>query len=176
MMLDILYKRRSIRKYKQKFVEEEKIEQLIRAALLAPSARAIYPQRFIVINDKDLLAKLSRSREHGSSFLKDAPLAVVVLGDSSLTDVWIEDTTISAIILQLEAKSLDLESCWIQIRNRNHSSNKTSEEYIQELLNIPPDIKVQCIISIGYPDEEKSQRTEQDLDFNRIHYNTFKEK
>jgi len=175
-MLDLLFQRRSIRKYKDIKVEKEKVEQLVKAALLAPSARSVYSQRFIVVDDKDLLSKLSKAREHGSSFLKDAPLAIVVLGDSSLLDVWTEDAAISATIIQLVAKSLGLGSCWIQIRNRQHSSSKTSEEYIQDILDIPREVKVECIIAIGYPDEEKPPRSQKDLDYDRVFYNTYNNK
>ncbi|NLP43441.1 MAG: NAD(P)H nitroreductase [Peptococcaceae bacterium] len=173
-MLDLLFQRRSIRKYKDVKVEKEKVEQLVQAALLAPSARSVYSQRFIVIDDKDLLNRLSKAREQGSSFLKDAPLAIVVLGDSSVIDVWTEDATISATMIQLVAESLGLGSCWIQIRNRQHSSSKTSEEYIQDILEIPSEIRVQCIIAIGYPGEEKPPRSQKDLNYDRVFYNAYR--
>ena len=173
-MLDLLFQRRSSRKYKDVKVEKEKVEQLVQAALLAPSARSVYSQRFIVIDDKDLLNRLSKAREQGSSFLKDAPLAIVVLGDSSVIDVWTEDATISATMIQLVAESLGLGSCWIQIRNRQHSSSKTSEEYIQDILEIPSEIRVQCIIAIGYPGEEKPPRSQKDLNYDRVFYNAYR--
>jgi len=175
-MLELLFQQRSIRKYKNNKVEKEKVEQLVQAALLAPSARSVYSQRFIVIDDRDLLNKLSMAREHGSAFLKDAPLAIVVLGDSSVQDVWTEDAAISATFIQLVAKSLGLGSCWIQIRNRQHSSSKTAEEYIQSILDIPSEIKVQCIIALGYSDEEKPSKSQKDLSYERVSYNTYKNK
>jgi len=175
-MLDLLYQRRSIRKYLAQPVEQEKVQQLVKAALLAPSAKNINPQRFIVIDDKALLEKLSLARDYGSAFLRDAPLAIVVTGDGSLTDIWIEDTVISAIILQLTAKSLGLGSCWVQIRERKHSAEKTAEEYVRELLGIPQEVKVQCIIGIGYPSEQKPAKTDADLHFDRVFYNGYGKK
>ncbi len=172
-MLDLLYKRRSIRKYQDTPIEEEKIQQLIKSALLAPSAKNLNPQRFIVINDKALLARLSQARDHGSAFLKDAPLAIVVTGDSSLTDTWIEDTTIAGIILQLSALSLGLGSCWAQIRDRKHNDEITAEKYVQELLDIPQELKVECIIGIGYPGEERRSKTDADLGFDRVSNNLY---
>lgn len=172
-MLELLAQRRSIRKYRQTPVEKEILDKLIKAALLAPSSRNILSQRFIVIDRPELLEKLSQARDHGSSFLKNAPLAIVVLGDSSSSDVWNEDASLAAIIIQLTATSLGLGSCWIQIRNRRYNQDITSEEYIQRLLNIPEDMKVQCIISLGYSDEQKSVKTEQDLKPSRVSINSF---
>lgn len=172
-MLDVLFHRRSIRKYKQEPIESEKVQDLMRAALLAPSSKGIYSQRFIFVDDKDLLQRLSESRESGSAYLKDAPLAIVVSGDSKATDVWTEDASIAAIIIQLTAQSLGLGSCWIQIRNRKHNENKTTQEYLQEILNIPQDIQVECIIAIGYPAEQKPQRTDRELQYDRVFNNTY---
>lgn len=175
-MLDLLYKRRSIRKFLTQPVEQEKVQQLVRAALLAPSARSINPQRFIVVDDKTTLEKLSQARNNGSAFLENTPLAIVVTGDSSLIDIWIEDTVISAIILQLTAESLGLGSCWVQIRERKHNEEKTAEVYVRELLGIPEEVNVECIIGIGYPSEKKPAKTDADLNFDRIFYNGYGQK
>ncbi|NBJ16396.1 MAG: NAD(P)H nitroreductase [Dehalobacter sp. 4CP] len=172
-MLDLLYDRRSIRKYSPAAIEKDKIQDLVKAALLAPSGRGIQPQRFIIVEDHDLLQKLSLAREHGSAFLSGAPLVIVVLADSSLTDVWTEDASIAAIIIQLAAKSMGLGSCWVQVRNRNQSEGKTTEEYIQEVLNIPRGLKVECMIGLGYPAEQKLRRTEQDLQYQNIFVNQY---
>jgi len=175
-MNDLLYQRRSIRAYQSTSVEDEKVRELIKAALLAPSGRGVNSQRFIVIDDRDLLEKLSKAKELGSAFLKDAPLAFVVLGDTNLTDIWVEDACIAAITIQLSAQSLGLGSCWTQIRNRKHSDQKMAEEYIQELLSIPKEIRVECMIGIGYPDESKSPRNESDLGFEKVSVNNYNNK
>jgi len=125
-MLDILRKRRSIRRYRSKDIEPETIELLKEAALRAPSSRDIKPWRFVFVTDKALLEKLSRAKESGSSFLKGAALGVVVCADEDESDVWIEDCSIASIILQLAGISLGLGSCWIQIRNRMYSDNISS--------------------------------------------------
>src|SRR5674536_368404 len=67
-MLDILRNRRSIRRYKDREIEKEKIELLKEAALRSPSSRGINPWRSIFITDKALLESLSRAKESGSSF------------------------------------------------------------------------------------------------------------
>lgn len=172
-MLDLLYQRRSIRKYQDRVVEEEKIQQLVKAVLLAPSSKNIHLQRFIVVTDKDLLEKLAQTRKSGSSFIKGAPLAIVVAGDTSLNDVWVEDATVSATILMLAAKAIGLDSCWVQVRERDHDEQKTADQYLKEVLSIPPQVSVDCIISIGYAQEAMPARTDEDLDFSRVFYNGY---
>ncbi len=71
-MLDLLRRRRSIRKYKDKKIEPDLIDQLKEAALRSPSSRGVGPWRFIFIADKAQLEELSRAKEHGSGFLKGA--------------------------------------------------------------------------------------------------------
>ncbi|HHW69861.1 MAG TPA: hypothetical protein GX392_00730 [Clostridiales bacterium] len=172
-MLDILFKRRSIRRYKSKAIEREKVDSILKAALLSPSSRGIRPWEFIVVTDRAVLYKLSQCRKHGSAFLKDAPLGIVVLAHENESDVWVEDASIASIIMQLEAQVLGLGSCWIQIRNRMYDDTKTSEKYIRDVLSIPDGIRVESIISIGYPDEEKSPHSEDELDYDKIYINRY---
>lgn len=169
-MLDVLRKRRSIRRYKDKGIEPEIIENLKEAALRAPSSRGIKPWRFIFITDRSMLGLLSRAKEHGSEFLKSAGLGVVVCADETLSDVWIEDCSIASIILQLEGQSLGLGSCWIQIRQRMYSDSQTSEEYIKGLLGLGESMRVESIISFGYPDEDKPPIPAEDLDYEKVSF------
>ncbi len=175
-MIEILRERRSIRKYKDKEIEPDKIEILKEAVLRSPSSRGINPWVFIFVDDRELLHKLSLAKEHGSSFLKDARLGVVVCGEEKKSDCWIEDGSIASIILQLTAQSLGLGSCWIQIRNRKHSEKKSAEEYVREVLKIPEDLRVLSIISIGYPDEKKRKIKKEDLMYEKIYFNGFGER
>lgn len=167
-MLDILRKRRSIRIYKDKEIEPEKIDLLKEAAIRAPSSRSIKPWRFLFVTDRAMLEKLSWAKEDGSSFLKGAGLGVVVCADENESDVWIEDCSIASIILQLEALSLDLGSCWIQIRNRMQGDKMSSEDYIRGLLELSANMRIESIISIGYPDEDKAKIPRDQLDYHKI--------
>jgi len=105
MFFDLLKKRRSIRKYINKKIEKEKVDMIIKSALMSPSSRGRRPWEFVLVEDRDLLEKLSNCREHGSQFLKEAALAVVVLADPDKCDVWIEDASIASLIIQLTAHS-----------------------------------------------------------------------
>jgi len=172
-MLDLLKRRRSIRKFKPTPINPEKIERLVKAALLAPSSRNRCPWEFIVVDARVLLDKLSMAREHGSAFLKGAPLCIVVLGDEKLSDVWIEDTSIAAVFIQLMAEAIGLGSCWIQVRNRMHNADTTAEEYMRKTLNIPSNKRVESIIALGYPDECKAPHREEELGMEKIHRNGY---
>jgi len=172
-MIDILKNRRSIRKFKKKEVEKEKVDSIIKAALLSPTSMNRRPWEFLVVTDKNLLEKLSNSKEHGSQFLKGAPLGIVVIANPNISDVWVEDTSIASIIIQLSAETIGLGSCWIQIRSRMHSREKSSEDYIKEILRIPEEMKVESIIAIGYPAENREPYTDKDLSSEKIYNNKY---
>ena len=173
MFQSLIRKRRSIRKYLSRKVEPEKIEQLIEAALRAPSSRNNRPCRFVVVTEPTALVKLARAKTGGSEFLDGAPLAIVVCADTKKSDVWVEDASIASTYLLLAAESLDLGACWIQIRNRKHSDEKTSEGYIAGLLNILTNLSVLSIIAIGYPDESKSPHPKEELEYESIQREKF---
>ncbi|NLY43452.1 MAG: NAD(P)H nitroreductase [Clostridiaceae bacterium] len=173
VLLELLKSRRSIRKFQDKEIEKDKLDVILKSALLSPSSRSIRPWEFIAVTDKKLLEQLSRCREHSSQFLAGAPLGIVVLADSGACDVWIEDASIAAIIMQLTAKSLGLGSCWIQVRERFHSSGERAEDYIKRILNVPEKYRVECIIAVGYPAEDKKPYDEEGLLYQKIHYNQF---
>lgn len=172
-MIDLLRARRSIRKYENKSIDKESLDILKEALLRCPSSRGINPWMFVFVDDIRLLNQLAKVKEHGSSFLKDATLGIIVCGDETKSDVWTEDCSIASIVVQLTAQSVGLGSCWIQIRKRAHSQDTTAEEYIQNLLGIPTNFKVESIISIGYPAETKKPVPQQSLEFEKIRYNHY---
>ena len=173
MFLELLEKRRSIRKYADRPVEPEKIEKLVEAALRSPSGRSINPWFFVVVDDHDRLERLSRAKPYGASFLKDAPLGIVVCADLSKSDTCVEDASIASVFIHLEAASLGLGSCWIQIRKRMRDDGSTAEQYVCQELGIPEGFAVQSIIAIGYPGETKAGHARGKLLFDKVHYNLF---
>jgi len=155
MLFDILKSRRSIRKFQNRKIEQDKIDKLLKSALLSPSSRSIRPWEFITVTNGEIIKQLSQSKGTGSQFLAEAPLAVAVIADHTLSDVWIEDASIAATIIQLAAQDLGLGSCWIQIRERVHTEQVTAGDYISKVLGIPGQYSVECLIAVGYPAEEK---------------------
>ncbi len=172
-MLDLLMSRRSIRKFKGREIEKEKIDIILKGALTAPSGRNIKPWELIVVTDKEVLANLGNSRGKISGHLAGAALGIVVIADPSATDIWIEDASILATVIQLIVQSLGLGSCWIQARERMNQNQVSVETYVKEVLNIPEKYRVESMIAIGYPDEEKVPHQEDNLAFDKIHYNKF---
>ncbi|QGG46805.1 nitroreductase family protein [Heliorestis convoluta] len=172
-MLDLLKSRRSIRKYQDKKVEEEKVDAILKAALLSPSSRSRRPWEYIAVTNQEVLKKLSQCREHSSQFLASAPLGIVVIADPEACDVWIEDASIASVIIHLTSHSLGLGSCWIQVRERMHKENVKAEEYVKQLLGIPEKYHVESIIAVGYPAEEKKPYDEEKLLYNKIHRETY---
>ncbi|MBS1237600.1 MAG: nitroreductase [Deltaproteobacteria bacterium] len=173
MILPLIQKRRSIRKYQKKTIEPDTIQTLVEAALRSPSSMGYNPWEFVVVDDADLLDKLSKAKLHGSGFIKNAPLGIVVCADPERSSVWVEDASIACTYIQLAAESLGLGSCWIQIRERMHDQTKTAEAYISEVLKIPNKMKVEAMIAIGYPDEQKPPRAKEDLQYGKVHQNLY---
>ena len=173
MFMELITKRRSIRRFTADKIEAQKVELLKEAALRAPSSRGVNPWEFIFITDRNLLAKLSAAKPHGSTFLKDAPLGVVVCADPEKSDVWVEDASIATIFIELAATSLGLGSCWIQIRERMHDEAQTAEAYIADLLKIPSHLKVESMIAIGYPAETKPPHSKEELQNEKVYLNQY---
>jgi nitroreductase len=173
MFIDLIRKRRSIRKFRDEAIEADKIELLKEAALRPPSSMGHNPWEFVFVTDRQLLAKLSESKPHGSSFLAGAPLGIVVCADPEKSGVWIEDASIATIFIQLAAESLGLGSCWVQIRGRMHDDNRPAEDYIAEVLNIPSNLKVESMVGIGYPAEQKAPHSREKLQGEKVFLNQY---
>lgn len=171
-MLELLKTRRSVRAYKEDKVEQEKVEKLIKSALISPTSMNKKEVEIIVVEDKETILKLEQCKKMGTMGLLTAPLAMVVIGNKEKSDAWIEDAAITSIILQMEAEDLGLGSCWIQMRGRQ-SETGDSEEEIRELLNIPSNYGVLSVLSIGYKNEVKEAYEDPCIKEARVHYNKY---
>jgi len=172
-MIELLRKRRSIRSYTDEPVAQEALNTLVEALLRAPTSRNNTPWEFVVVDDRELLQKLSSAKEHGSSFLKGSPLGIVICADGGKSDVWVEDCSIAAILVQMTAESLGLGSCWIQIRLRSHDADTTSESYIKGVLGLPEQLHVLAIVSIGHPRELRPPLPADQLQYAKVKHNGY---
>jgi nitroreductase len=172
-MIELLRARRSIREYLSRPIEAAKIDLLKEALLRSPSSRNIDPWEFIVVTDRELLKRLARCKPQGARFLAQAPLGIVVCGDSQASDTWIEDCSIASILVQMVAQSVGLGSCWIQVRNRQFNDETTSEQYVQGVLGIPEQVQVESIIALGYPAEQREAVPAGDLKQAKIRINGY---
>ncbi len=173
-MLNLLKNRRSIRKFKDQEVPKDLVHKILEGALLSPSGKNIQPWELVVVDDKGKISKLGELRGPASKPISNSPLAIAVLADPDATDVWIEDSSIISLVIQLAAQSLNLSSCWIQVRNRLGVDDRDVEISVREILDIPDKYKVESIIAIGYPGEEKSPHDLEKIKLEKVKYNSFK--
>ena len=171
--MDILTTRRSVRKYKNESIPKEKIEKILQAGLISPSGRNRRPWELIVVEDKEVLKKLSVARDHGASMLEGARAAIIVFANPELTDVWTEDCCIVMSNMHLMATALGIGSCWIQGRLRVSSDGRTTEDYIKELLGVPENYKLEAMLSLGIPDEFPEGHKIEDLPMEKVHWEHF---
>ena len=168
-LLDVMYKRRSIREYKNQDISDENLEKIIEAALLAPTSRNRNPCEFYIIKDKQILKQLSNAKKAGSQFLKNANKAIAVFADSKKADTWIEDSSIALTYIHLIATELGIGSCWIQLHMREDIEGKDAEKNAREILDIPENFRIVGIIALGIPNQERKGKTTEDLDYSKIH-------
>ena len=166
---NLLIKRRSIRKYKDDLLLPEETEQILKAALLSPTSKNSHSWQFVVVEDKEMLAKLAKCKPHGSTFIKDCALAVVVLGNPLISDVWIEDASIASIAMQLQAEDIGVGSCWVQVREREYNENIPAADYVRDLLDVPMPYEVLSIITFGKKEKERRPKDMDSLTWENVH-------
>ena len=149
-LLDVILSRRSIRRYENKDISEEVLQQILETGRQAPSAANRQPIHFVVVNDPDTLKILCDTLF--SRFVKYAPVAIVGCADikSLLTGKWaVVDVTIAMQNMVIAAWALGIGSCWIGACN---------EEKVKELLKIPDKWKFVALLTLGYPAEQPKPR------------------
>ncbi len=176
MLLDLLRTRRSVRQFESKPIEQDKLDLLLEAMLRSPSSRGLNPWEFVVVRDPQTLSELARAKPHGASFIKNAPLAIVVCGDAGKSDVWVEDCSIAALIGHLTAADLGLGSCWVQLRMRDHDAQTTSDQFVKKLLGLADNIMVEAVIAIGYPKEDKPGHAKSSLLYDKVSFEKYGQK
>lgn len=170
----LLTQRRSIRKYTEEPLTADQVTAILEAALMSPSSKRSCSWQFVVVEQKEMLQQLSHCKDAGAKPIAGASLAIVVLGDQMKSDVWIEDASIASILIQLQVEELGLGSCWIQVRERLTANGQSSEDYVRDALQIPPQMRVLSIIAIGNKDEEKAPFDSAKLKWEHVHIDSFR--
>lgn len=165
---DLLINRRSTRKFTENEISPENVKTILETALLCPTSKNNRPWQFIVVEDKQMLQELSKCKDFGSKPIANCSLAVFVTADSNV-DTWIEDASIAAFAMQLQAEDLGLGSCWIQIRNRFQSDMSSAEEFVQNLLEIPAEMRVLCAITLGEKNEVRKPMDPEKCIWEKMH-------
>jgi nitroreductase len=159
--LDIIFARRSIRKYTDEPVTNAELTSLLEAGMAAPSASNRKPWHFCVTRDRAALVKLAESHPYGK-MLSQAALAVAVCGDPSISDWWVQDCTAATENILVAAAGLGLGGVWLGCHGQPER-----EQAVRDALGIPAQIGVLSLLSIGRPGETKNARTQYDPD--RVH-------
>ena len=171
-MIGLLSNRRSIRKFTPQAVSEQHIEKLLAAGLLAPSSKDTRPVELVAVRDRTVIKALAACRDSGTMPLNTASLVVAVTANTGKADVWVENASIAAILVQLEAEKLGLGSTWVQMRLRTNSG-KSAEDEVRKTLGIPANYGVLCLLAIGHKDEIKRPRQLDEADWARTHSEHF---
>jgi len=162
-----------MRKFTDQLLDEEQKRLILRSALIAPTSKNTRSWEFIAVEDRDMLQKLSVARESSAGFLAECAWAVVIVADTSKTDCWIEDCSIAAAYMQLQAEDLGIGSCWTQMRGRSLADGTPSEQVLQGLLGFPDGFKPLCIIGFGYKGMERKPYDDDKIQWEKAHNGKF---
>lgn len=159
-VMEAIKLRRSIRAYKDKPVEEEKLNIILESARLSPSARNQQNRKFIVVRDPDIRQKLIDA-SYGQKFVGQAPVVIVACatqtehimpcGEASYPI----DVAIAVDHMTLSAVEQGLGTCWIGAFNQDE---------VKKLLNIPENIRVVALLPLGYPEAIPDQRPRKSIE------------
>ena len=151
--LKLLKSRRSIRKYKNTPVEEEKIQKCLEAAQWAPSASNKQPWEFMIVTNDEIRQKFGQIHPYGK-FLAESPVVFIPLTNPSIhADYHQSDTSLATLQFMIQAHSLGLGTCWAGVINRPDLERK-----IKEMLNIPNPLRVLALVAVGYPDHQRESK------------------
>ena len=157
-LMDVIRKRRSVRRYKPDPVPEEEIKYILESARLAPSWANKQCWRFVVVTDQAVKDAVGAA---GNRWIAKAPVIIVACADP--TDVGVKgdqhyylvDIGIAMEHLVLAAAERGLGTCWIGWFN---------EAKVREALGIPENIRVVASTPLGYPNEEPADRGRKSLE------------
>lgn len=169
-------KRKSIRKFSKALIDPQAIQEIVEVGLRAPTSCNTKSTRFILIEDKEMLEKLSKARKMGSKFLAGASAAIVVAVDLDSARRPEADAAVAAAMMQLAVTDLELGSCWCHIADSRTEDGEESEAYVKGLLDIPPSIGVLCILGIGVPaSDDDLEYRDLDIDWGRVSVDKFED-
>ncbi len=147
---EIIFTRRTIRKFRQEPIPEHVIEKIVEAARLAPSAANRQPLKYLVVKDPELQDRLFRCLRF-AGYIKDyriekherPTLYILVLVDTRIpTKYSCYDVGAAVENMMLYAHSQGIGSCWVAAIDRDR---------VREIFNIPDHFEIDCCVVFGYP-------------------------
>lgn len=170
----LLIERRSIRKYKNEPLQPEVVKTIIEAGLLSPTGKNARAWHFIAVEDKTLLEQLSQCKSSGALPVAKSALTICVAVDVTATETWIEDGSIAAAYMMLQARDLGVGSCWIEVNGRLAADGTPAEDVVSELLGLPEQIQPLCLVAMGIPDEDRKPQNTEKLLWDHVHCDSFR--
>ncbi len=164
----LLLERHSIRRYTDQQISADNVKTILEAALLAPSSKSKRPWQFVIVDERPVLAALAECKDFGGKPIAKAAMAVAVVADPLESDCWLEDSSIAAIFMHLQAAALGIGSCWIQVMKRD-KGEESAEDIVRSILDIPESLKIPCIMTFGYQDETRKPVDPDKLLWEKIH-------
>ncbi|MBE6181498.1 MAG: nitroreductase [Rikenellaceae bacterium] len=171
---EVVAKRRSIRKFSDKKISEEVVDRILTTALNAPSGHNTRSTRFLVVDNPETIARMSQMRDSGAAFMAGASMAIVVLGDTAKSELWMVNASIAATMLQLAIVDEGLASCWVHIAGRaqckENPEGPSATDFLREFLPLPEGCEPLCAIALGYSDYQPKPLPVPENDRDRITY------
>ncbi len=167
--MEVIFNRRSVRKYTDKKIEADKVERLMRAAMQAPSATNQQPWEFIVIDQKEMLEQLAQFSPY-AKMLPGAALGVVVLEKQGMRAPLFTQQDLGAATqnLLLQAAYEGLGAVWMGV-----GSGTERETFLTEMFSLPETVKPFAVIAIGYPEDENANKFVDRYEADRVHFNKY---
>ncbi len=162
--LETIFTRRSIRRYTGEPVTADELKTILEAGMNAPSANNRQPWHFVVVDAREKLNAIMEVHPY-SRMLAEAPLAIVVCGDTTVSDrFWQQDCAAATENLLLAARALGLGTVWLGVY-----PDEQRAKGVAALFGVPETVKPMCIIAVGHPAEQKG-RVER-YDAGKVHKN-----
>jgi nitroreductase len=168
-LLEVFYKRRSIRKFTEEPVSRDDLVNLLKVGMSGPSASNAKPWEFVVITEKEIMDAFRKELTYAKM---NAPAAICVLGSLRMKGnksgdlFWEQDCSAATENILLEATAMELGAVWIGIH-----PVKENIKIVEGILNLPDGVKPLNLIFIGHPAEEQAPRTQ--YDETRVHWGAF---
>ena len=164
-VLENIAARKSVRKYLNKSVEEDKIDAMVKAGMAAPSGMDRRPWEFVVVTDREALDSMAAKLPY-AKMLTNAPLAIVVCGDTTRSSYWYLDCSAATQNVLLAAEALGLGAVWTAAY-----PYEDRIDVVRQNTGLPENIVPLCVIPIGYPDGP--QKAKDKFDLQRVHRNKY---
>lgn len=171
---ELARRRRSIRKFTPEKLTEDQVVELMKAALFAPSSKGSRPWEFVLVDDPVLLHELSECKPAGAELVAGAPLAVVVAADTTRTEAWVEDASVAATMLLLQAEDMGLGACWVQVNGRTQADGTPSADIVRDILSLPAECAPLAIVAVGHKAAERKPQNDEKLLWEKIHLNGYR--